>query len=306
MSYFRRSIVLCACASLLAGCGGSGSLSPVGSNANALFAPLKHSQTFGFTGAEQHFTVPSGVKRVTIAASGASGGFCNVCRRQDQGHPGNGGWLQATIPVTSGETLNVFVGGYNGYNGGGTCRGSGSCTFRFSGGGASDVRQGGDGITKRVVVAGGGGGPGYIFYYDTYYPYDGNGGAGGGGSGTAGTSGSGYAPGGGGGPGRQHAGGAGGAGGPGDSSGGCNGAHGGTGKLGTGGYGAASCGGAGGGGGGGYYGGGGGGSGGYVYYYGGGGGGGGGSSFAAKRAFDVTETKGGGARQGNGQIVISW
>jgi hypothetical protein len=33
----------------------------------------KGSQTFSYTGSEQHFSVPSGVKRVTITATGASG-----------------------------------------------------------------------------------------------------------------------------------------------------------------------------------------------------------------------------------------
>ncbi|HEY2473454.1 MAG TPA: hypothetical protein VGI19_01510 [Candidatus Cybelea sp.] len=308
MSYFRCSIVLCVCASLLAGCGGSGSLSPVGSNANTLLRPLERSQTFGFTGAEQRFTVPSGVKRVTIAASGASGFNCVVGSCGYYGQPGNGGWLKATIPVTSGETLYVFVGGYAGYNGGGKCPGSDSCDFRLSGGGASDIRQGGDGITKRVVVAAGGGGGGR--YAPDLGEYGGDGGAGGGTSGTlGGNGGSGFGGNGfGGGPGTQHAGGAGGAGPPG-LNGGCSGTYGGTGRLGIGGYSAVSCGGPGGGGGGGYYGGGGGGSGGYVSYgygAGSGGGGGGGSSFAAKRAFDVTEKTGGGAYLANGQIVISW
>ena len=77
-----------------------------------------------------------------------------------------GGLVKATIPVTPGETLAVFVGGAgipegNGYNGGGANGNSGTCSGSGcggGGGGASDVRQSGDSLKSRVVVAGGGGG----------------------------------------------------------------------------------------------------------------------------------------------------
>lgn len=307
MYYSRCSIVICT--ALLAGCGGS-ALSPVGSNARMGLPSLKGPLTFPYTGSERSFIVPAGVKRVTIAASGASGSFC-VASCYGSGKPGSGGWIKATIPVTSGETLYIFVGGNNGYNGGGTCP-----AYYCSGGGASDVREGGDGLQNRVVVAGGGGTGGLVGFDGLY---GGNGGVGGGRSGTRGTYGTGRDVQGGlgGGPGTPHTGGAGGAGGASSyickvlSCTHCNGIAGGAGTLGSGGgSGATRCGYPGGGGGGGYYGGGGGGSGGEIgnrweFSAGGGGGGGGGSSFVERKAFDVKDKRGG-AAFGNGQIVISW
>jgi len=106
--------------------------------------------TFDYTGAEQQYVVPAGVYLIKVDASGAQG---------QSGNAGSSGGLgaraQATIAVTPGETLYIYVGGLNGYNGGGT----GYSTYG-NGGGASDVRQSGNGTGNRVVVAGGGGGGG--------------------------------------------------------------------------------------------------------------------------------------------------
>lgn len=275
-------------AALLGGCAGGagGFASPSASNANGVVHALKGSHTFDFTGSRQKFQVPSNVKRVTIAASGASGGVCpSSCT--GYGTPGNGGYVKATIPVAPGETLYVFVGGDNGYNGGAV--GSSGRYGYVNGGGASDVREGGDALKDRVVVAAGGGGGGYIGYK---MGVGGNGGAGGGRAGVAGGIGYGYLTSGkGGSPGTQHYGGAGGAGGQygpeikaprcRDGCGHCSGDTGGAGVLGTGGGGATVCGGP-------------------------GGGGGGGSSFLEPRGFDTKEIKGGGAASSNGEIVIAW
>jgi len=65
-----------------------------------------------------------------------------------------GGYAQANLKVTPGETLYVVVGNSAGFNGGG------NAGTPFSGGGASDVRQGGSALTNTVVVAGGGGASG--------------------------------------------------------------------------------------------------------------------------------------------------
>lgn len=236
---------------------------------------------FSFTGGEQSFVVPADVRSVTVRAYGAQGGNA-------VGPGGEGGSTVATIAVTAGETLAVFVGGRGtdglgcavvagGFNGGGTggnCAGGG-------GGGASDVRQGGATLADRVVVAAGGGGAG-----GHAAVYGGHGGAGGGTTGADGGHGSTTSRGGGGGT--QSGGGAGG-GGP------C--AAGVAGTLGVGGAGGSGCNG-GGGGGGGYYGGGGGGD------DGGGGGGGGGSSFAIASATGVSYTQGG--HTGDGEVVISY
>ena len=311
MMHLRSFVLACVCAAFLGGCGASGTAFPPAANANV---PLgaKGSQTFKYTGKKQHFTVPAGVTRVTITADGASGGQCtSSC--DGYGTPGNGGYVKATIPVTPGERLFVFVGGHKGYNGGAT----GSSSYSFgNGGGASDVREGGTGLKDRVIVAGGGGGGGLIIYWPSIGD-GGNGGQGGGRAGTSGGYGSGDDTGGqGGGAGTQHGGGAGGAGGQYKMKplcgecGHCDGLAGAAGTLGSGGAAATYCGGPGGGGGGGYNGGGGGGSGAGSYFKvsvesGGGGGGGGGSSFVEHRAFNVKQRKGG-APAGNGRVVIGW
>jgi streptogramin lyase len=257
---------------------------------------------FNYLGAQQNFTVPAGVTQLTVDAYGAAGGA-------------GGGYVQATIPVTPGESLAVLVGGAGaggvvgggggagGFNGGGVGGPAGGPHFGYSGaggGGASDVRQGGAGLANRIVVAGGAGGNG-----------DYAGGAGGGSSGAAGSGGgySGYygTDGGGGGGGTQTGGGAAGSGGqyrglcdnagsgaPGTLAVGGAGGYGGNGQLYC--YGASG----GGGGGGGYYGGGGGGG---AATGGSSGGGGGGSSFIEPNATGVTNTQGG---SNAAQIILSW
>ena len=100
-------------------------------------------------------------------------------------------------------------GGYNGGAAGGTSGGYCHCTPGFAGGGASDVRQGGDTLSDRVIVAAGGGGAGG-FEPNLYGPFQLAGGPGGG---LIGGAGDGYPSGhagGGGGGGTQKAGGTGG------------------------------------------------------------------------------------------------
>ena len=240
------------------------------------------SQTFNYTGAQQTFSVPLGVSSVVITAQGAEAGPGGT----NNGGAGLGGSVTATLAVTGGSTLNVFVGGQGvagtfigsgagGFNGGGA---GGGGSLAGGGGGASDVRRGGVALTDRIIVAGGGGGAGGAAIAIV----------GGGGGGLSGQTGSisGSATGGGGGT--QATGGAGGTGF----------ANGSAGVLGIGGAGAPGGIGAGGGGGGGYFGGGGGGAGAA------GGGGGGGSSFTDPAATAVAHQQG--VRAGNGQIVISW
>ncbi|MGA7094591.1 MAG: hypothetical protein WBX23_11205, partial [Candidatus Cybelea sp.] len=80
---------------------------------------------FSYTGAQQNFVVPKRVTQISVKASGAGG---------EGGEGGEGGLVKATIPVTPGESLAIFVGaggGYGGFNGGAI----------HGGGGASDVRQ---------------------------------------------------------------------------------------------------------------------------------------------------------------------
>jgi hypothetical protein len=260
-------------------------------------------RTFVYTGAQQNFVVPTGVTELAVAAYGAPGAGAL------------GGYVQATIPVTPGEMLAIFVGGHGtpsgrhpglgGFNGGGNAGGSPRGGGHGNGGGgASDVRQGGNGLANRVVVAGGGGGNG-----GGGCSTPGLGGAGGFPGGHNGSDGGedceGPSGGGGGGlGGTQTAGGAGGQGGYAACSGG--GESGSNGALGVGGSGGVgggslSCAGPGGGGaGGGYYGGGGGGGGADGD---GAGGGGGGSSYVEPDATNVTSVPG---TTVTGSITLSW
>lgn len=132
--------------------------------------------TYRYTGAEQTFTVPSGVDRVHVDAIGGRG----------FGPNGNGAEVTADIAVTPGETLYAEVGGNGGapsnttglggaggWNGGGSAgddealiRGYAGVTSFLGGGGggASDVRtcsrtdSSCDTLASRLLVAAGGGG----------------------------------------------------------------------------------------------------------------------------------------------------
>ena len=251
--------------------------------------------TFDFTVHPQSFTVPPGVTSLTTTAFGGAGGGAGT---NPPARGGFGGSITATIDVTPGETLTIFVGGAGlpgiikgaagGFNGGGV----GAYAFPAGaggGGGASDVRRGAAQLADRVIVAGGGGGAG-VTAIDSGGPVVKVGAAvaGGAGGGAIGGSGANSAGATGGAGGTQSAGGAGGAGGtrPGNSGSLGNGGNGGDDGVGFA---------AGGGGGGGLFGGGGGGA---------GSGGGGGSSAAAVSARNVTTTSG--DRAGDGQVIISF
>jgi hypothetical protein len=212
--------------------------------------------TFGYSGGEQAFLVPSGVSTVHVLAVGGSGGEGGVLG-------GAGAEVTADLHVTPGQLLYVEVGGTGEDSGeggeGGFNGGAAGGSASGGGGGASDVRllsrSAGLISDTRLIVAGGAGGGG------------GNGADEGGIGGDAGSTGGPSAAWEGGAAGTESAGGAGG--------GGCS-QNGETGQLGQGGIGGAGESGnnGGGGGGGGFYGGGGGGPG----CVSGGGGGGGGSS----------------------------
>ena len=147
----------------------------------------------GANGSAQKFVVPPGVTQVTIEAWGAEGG--DVSESPDTGGPG--GYAKGTVAVAPGDVLHVRVGGKptgttGGYNGGG---GSGAPQTDYgtgAGGGATDIRLGGDALADRIIVAGGGGGGAYDSYltgyggpFSAYYQYA-QGGAGGGSSGSTG------------------------------------------------------------------------------------------------------------------------
>jgi hypothetical protein len=185
-------------------------------------------RTFGFTGAEQTYTVPADVSAIHVVAIGAKGGKGTSNVSAGGGPGGFGARVEAELAVAPGQVLFVEVGGAGengsrrrvgtgGFNGGGSSFG---VVPGGGGGGATDVRScsinapacsGTDALTSRLLVAGGGGGGGAL----------GRGLAGvGGEGGNAGANGSpgqvagcdpGLTPGGGGGAGTLSAGGAGGA-----------------------------------------------------------------------------------------------
>jgi Glycine rich protein/PKD-like domain/Secretion system C-terminal sorting domain len=237
------------------------------------------SVTFNYTGAVQTFTVPACVTSITVDAMGAKAG------NNGSFVGGNGGRVQATVPVTPGEVLQILVGQLGVststsnpavYNGGGGVFSYVSGGTAGTGGGATDIRRSPYSLNDRLVVSGGGGGGGYVNI-------------GGHGGGLVGQSGVPYStfPNSGGQGGTQSAGGA-----AGVACCSCP-TYTTAGTLGQGGNGAGD--GAGGGGGGGGY-------------YGGGGscfaGGGGGSSYTAPGVTGVTHTQG--FNTGAGQVIITY
>lgn len=111
--------------------------------------------TFNYTGGVQTYTVPPCVTQLEVVVAGAQGGGNNG---------GNGATVTATIDVTPGQILEIYVGGQggcpgNGYNGGGQGpNASGAGNAACGGGGGSDIRITPYGLVDRIVVAGGGGG----------------------------------------------------------------------------------------------------------------------------------------------------
>lgn len=120
--------------------------------------------TFNYTGAVQTFTVPACVTSLTVDVRGAKAG------NNGSYAGGNGGRVQATVPVTPGEVLQIMVGeqGVNTstnnppvFNGGGGVYSYISGGTAGTGGGASDIRRTPYANGDRLVISGGGGGGGY-------------------------------------------------------------------------------------------------------------------------------------------------
>lgn len=138
-----------------------------------------HAQTvYNYTGTEQTYVVPNGVTTLLIEAYGAQG---NDGVGAAPGLGGLGAYAYGELSVTPGQTIYIYVGGQDGFNGGGLA-GAGNTG---NGGGASDVRVGGNTLIDRVIVAGGGGGGGATGCVADHP--GGNGGYGGGGTGQDGT-----------------------------------------------------------------------------------------------------------------------
>lgn len=118
--------------------------------------------SFDYTGEIQQWIVPDNVTSIDISAWGGQG-QSNVGGVAG----GLGGYVAGTLSVTSGDILNIFVGGggetsaLGGWNGGGDAGLTGhALALGGGGGGATDIRIGGIDLFDRVLVAAGGGGAG--------------------------------------------------------------------------------------------------------------------------------------------------
>ena len=108
---------------------------------------------FAYTGAVQTWTVPAGVTSIDVDVFGSHG----TSGTYGRANHGTGGRVQASMGVTPGQVLNIYVGGTHLWNGGGYAYNPFGGAL---GGDASDIRAGGTGLLNRVVVAGGGAGSG--------------------------------------------------------------------------------------------------------------------------------------------------
>ncbi|MCO5176695.1 MAG: glycine rich domain-containing protein [Thermomicrobiales bacterium] len=132
----------------------------------------------------QTWTVPAGITEAQFELYGGSGG-------STLSPGGLGGQARAILPLTPGSTITLMVGGqgvnggacftqdtpggFNGGGNGGAGTGVSNCAGA-GGGGASDVRIGGNDLAHRVLVAGGGGGAASPAFDDSGSASGGNGG----------------------------------------------------------------------------------------------------------------------------------
>ncbi|WP_143569264.1 glycine-rich protein [Streptomyces acidiscabies] len=151
-----------------------------------------------YTGADQTFTVPTGVSSLNVQLWGAGGGGDNSAYYSGQVGGAGGGYTTGTLAVTAGQSLTVMAGQGGNVNstattyGGGGAGGASPVTpgaIGASGGGMSALWNGAS-FSTPLLIAGGGGGasPGA----DTQNPKPGGGGGtNGGGDGNTNTSGQG-------------------------------------------------------------------------------------------------------------------
>ena len=168
------ALAMAACSSApqesIEGTGVGASSSPAASIADL---PVFVSTTFGYSGAAQTLTVPSGVGYAQLSVAGASGGNAHISGLLGM-NKGKGAIIGGVLKVQAGDVLTIVVGeqggnadGYNSpgaggwsispYAGGRGGSGRGSQTLDGGGGGgASVVELNG----TPVAIAGGGGGDG--------------------------------------------------------------------------------------------------------------------------------------------------
>ena len=113
---------------------------------------------YNYTGGKQTFTPP--VKGIyQIEAYGAQGGNTSGAAG------GKGSYATGRILLSKNQAISLYVGGQNGYNGGGAGN-----TYQAVGGGATDIRlingnwDNLEGLKSRIMVAGGGGGVAHPTY----------------------------------------------------------------------------------------------------------------------------------------------
>ena len=133
---------------------------------------------YAYTGAVQTLEIKrNGYYKLEVW--GAEGGSANAYVTKVGGY---GSYSVGYYPLTSGDTLYIYVGGRGndagwgkdtngGYNGGG----NGSCGGKTcgGGGGGTDIRLGNNNISDRIIVAGGGGGAFCHNYQPAGLIYDG-------------------------------------------------------------------------------------------------------------------------------------
>lgn len=120
--------------------------------------PAPSSIRFDYTGALQNWTVPADVTEIIVTAAGAQGGA-------DSGYSkAGGGVVTATIPVTPGAVLDLYVGGSTSGNTGGWPDGGYGDTVAGSsgsgGGGSTRLIPAAGALSAALLVAAGGGGQG--------------------------------------------------------------------------------------------------------------------------------------------------
>ena len=98
------------------------------------------------------WTVPAGATNITVKAWGGGGGGGGAGNTMTGAAGGGAGFAQATLSVTSGESLTIYVGGGGDRGSNSNYTGGGG-----QGGGYSGVKRG---STNLVIAAGGGGGGG--------------------------------------------------------------------------------------------------------------------------------------------------
>ena len=109
---------------------------------------------YTYSGADQTFTVPTGVTSVNIKAWGAGGGGANSAYKTNQAGGASGAYVSGTLATTAGQSLLVVVGQ------GGTVGDSigGSLTSTYGGGGAGGNETGNTTGNSDTIADGSAGG----------------------------------------------------------------------------------------------------------------------------------------------------